>query len=141
MADITTDDQIAEVISWTLFIEARGDRIDRSMAVVRELRERGFLITGLGPALQELAAFAGEAWNCPCYADLTISISDMHVYVRPSDWTRKEFVFGRGQTVPQCIEDARRQLQEIIDQRAREHADLCATIGITPDGRIIEQAA
>ena len=143
MADITTDDQIAEVIAKAVnSAQNIGAGLEEyARAIARTLREEGVLITGLIDELRDLKALAEQAFGGECEARVTISTAPGYATVEYRANGKLAFIFGHGKTARECIEDARRQIQETVDQRAREHADLCATLGITPDGRIIEQAA
>lgn len=141
MADITTDEQVVNLIVQTISSNPDMSLREAAKLAVRRMRDDLALVSGVVDELRDLKALAEQAFGGECEARVTISTAPGYATVEYRENGKLAFIFGHGKTARECIEDARRQIQETVDQRAREHADLCATLGITPDGRIIDEAA
>lgn len=141
MIDITTKERIVDLIVRTITNNPDKSLREAITLAMSWLHDNGALVSGLIDDLHDLRAQAEQTFERECTASVTISTFTGHAVIEYWKNGKTEYVFGHGKTPRECIEDARRKVQEANNLRAREYADLCATLGITTDGRIIEQAA
>lgn len=143
MADITTDKQVVDLIVQTISSNPDMSLREAAKLAVRRMRADGALVSGVVDELHKLKDLAERAFGCECEAAAKISTNPdcANVIVRYAINGHSSYIFGYGASWRECFEDARRQLQETLNKHTQEYRDLCATLGITPDGRIIDEAA